>query len=165
LSKHVLFDETQSLVSNDTPPGHLSSIRPPNHTHLLLKPNSCHVIPSSAPLVPATSSPISTPPLEPSTSLDAVAASSASSPGITPSLSPPLSESTDNLHYEHLHSNLHAFLASTSPFPCPAQIVTITTRNHSMTTRSMNNIFKPKQLNTVSKHSFLPHILWQSPTY
>ena len=163
LSKHVLFDETQSLVSKINPPGHLSSTHPPDHTHLFLKPISCHVIPSPAPLVPATSSPISTPPLEPSPSLDTAATSSASSPGITPSLYPSISESINNLHHEHLHSNSHAFLASiasasTSPLPCPAQIATIPTRNHSMTTRSMNNIFKPKQLNTVSKHSLPPSL-------
>jgi len=88
LSKHVLFDKTQCPVSKTNPPDQLSSTRPPNHTHLFLKPNSCPVIPSLAPLVLASSSPTSTPPLEPSTSLDTVAASSASSPGITPSLSP-----------------------------------------------------------------------------
>ena len=95
MSKHVLFDETQSLASKLNPPGHLSSTRPPNHTHQFLKPIPCPVIPFPAPLVPATSLPIFTPPLESSTSLDAVAASSASSPGITPSHSPSISESID----------------------------------------------------------------------
>jgi hypothetical protein len=93
--------------------------------------------------------------------LDTFAAFSASSPGITPSFSPPICESHDNLHHQHLTSDLYIFPASTSPastspLPCPAQIASIPTRNHSMTTRSMNNIFKPKQLNTVSKHSLPP---------
>jgi len=158
VSKHVLFDETQSLVSKLNPPGHLSSARPPNHTHQFLKPIPCPVIPSPAPLVLATSSSISTPPLESSTSLDAVAASSVSSPGITPSHSPFISKSIDNLHHEHLPFNSHASPASTVPLPCSTSIDIIPTRNHSMTTRSMNNIFKPKQLNTVSKHSLPPSL-------
>jgi hypothetical protein len=139
---------------------HLAIYYPPVRlTTPICSSNYIHVlIPSPAPLVPVSSSSISTPPLEPSTSLDIVATSSASSPGITPSLSPSISESTDNLHHEHLHSDLHVSPASTSRLPCLAQIATIPTHNHSMITRSMNNIFKPKQLNTMSKHSLSPSL-------
>jgi len=119
LSKHVLFHETQSPVSIKNPPGQISSTRSPNHTHLFLKPNSCPVISSPAPLVLTPSSPPSNPSLEPSTSLDIIAASSASSPGITPSFSPPICESHDNLYHQHLTSDLHISPASTSPLPCP----------------------------------------------
>jgi len=158
VSKHVLFDETQHLVSKIHPPGHLSSTHLPNHNYQFLKPITCLVISSPAPLIPVISSPISTPPLESSTSLDAVTASSTSSPGISPSHSSSISESIDNLHHEHLTSNSHVSPASTVPLPCSASIDSIPTRNHSMTTRSMNNIFKPKQLNTVSKHSLPPSL-------
>jgi histone deacetylase 1/2 len=158
LSKHVLFDETQSPVFKNNPPSQISSTRPPDHTYLFLKPNSCPVISSPTPLVLAPSSPTSNLQLKPSMSLDTVTAFSASSPGITPSLSPPLCESHDNLHYEHLSSNFHVSPASTFPLPCPTQIASIPTHNHSMTTRSMNNIFKHKQLKTIFKHSLPPFL-------
>lgn len=103
--------------------------------------------------------------------METVAIISTPPSGIPPSLFTLLCDSHEPLHDEHL--NLHYGLydsamhdsfphhpasTSISNLPCPAPIKNLSTRTHSMTTRSMNNIFKPKQLHTVSKHSLLPPV-------
>ena len=67
------------------------------------------------------------------------------------------------IHMTVPHASLSNSLAS-SLIPdsqSPVHTEPISHRTHSMTTRSMNNIFKPKQLHTVSKH-YLPLPLEQT---
>lgn len=163
----MTFDETLSLVSTKLPPDPISKARPPDQTHFFLKPTSCPNISPSTPHVPAQSLPLDGS-SESSTSLETIAIISAPPLGIPPSLSTPLCDSHEPLHNEdlNLHFGLHDstlhdsfphHLASTSisNLPCTAPIENLSTRTHSMTTQSMNNIFKPKQFHIVSKHSLL----------
>ncbi|KAJ9680172.1 hypothetical protein PVL29_019460 [Vitis rotundifolia] len=60
------------------------------------------------------------------------------------------SQSHDSSHDQHQG------LANTPNFPTPTEPNNPPQRTHTMTTRSMNQIFKPKQLHTVSKYPLSP---------
>ncbi|KAL6321118.1 hypothetical protein AAG906_012890 [Vitis piasezkii] len=143
---------------------HLFSSAP----HLFLQQNPCPNFLSHPPSIPA---PPSGPDRssQPPPSSEPATAIPAPSPGISPSISPSFHcESHDNtydmnlnldagIHMTVPHASLSNSLAS-SLIPdsqSPVHTEPTSHRTHSMTTRSMNNIFKPKQLHTVSKH-YLP---------
>ena len=135
LSRHVLFDENH----------HVPPIPPDVSSHSL--PTSV-----SSPFVPVSCSPsVSMPSHQSSSSTqegDTTIAASSSGNISVPQSSLPQLPSTCNPSPSDL--------LSSSPInptpPNPSAPVTSSSRVHPMITRSMHNIFKPKQLNLVTKH-------------
>ncbi|RVW15056.1 Retrovirus-related Pol polyprotein from transposon RE2 [Vitis vinifera] len=178
VSRHVLFDETQLPFQSE-------QAQSPDHRE-----SSSHLCPTS--FIPFSSQPVRVPPQvilsvhssdsAPSHVLPAdVSAASPSPPGNPPIFSPnfPLTDVLRNsgshsdvlilhdpvlpssLHPTHTHTVADLTLSQSHSIP-PSCVQTGNPRLHKMTTRSMNNIFKPKQLHLVSKH---PIPLAIEPTY
>ena len=168
VSRHVLFDETQLLFQSEQAqsPAQLESsshLCPTSFIPFSFQPVRVpsQVIPSvhssdSAPshVLPAdvsaaSPSPPGNPPLSsPNFPLTDVLRHSGSHSDVLISHDPVLPSS---LHPTHTHTVADLTLSQSHSIP-PSCVQTGNPRLHKMTTRSMNNIFKPKQLHLVSKH-------------
>lgn len=112
---------------------------------------------------------------QPPVSSEPTAITSAPLLGNTPSSSPhdfieshgALGSQNVNSKSPSINSNLNAIapyaqsstqLASSSSQMCSIHNEITSSRTHSMTTQSMNNIFKPKQMHIVSKHPLPPSL-------
>ena len=106
-----------------------------------------HVLPAD--VSTASPSPPGNPPLSsPNFPLTDVLRNSGSHSNVLISHDPVLLSS---LHPTHTHTVADLTLSQSHSIP-PSCVQTGNPRLHKMTTRSMNNIFKPKQLHLVSKH-------------
>ena len=152
-SRHVLFDEARTNDSIKSAPTESSS-SPAVHLSPAPMPPPVQPVSSGS----ATTVPLSPPgncsyPPSPISSnslnfLDTV------NPNPCPSAPNDISDFSPNSH-----SHTQQDITASSPTPHHSSSPTPPVhRTHTMTTRSMNNIFKPKQLNTVTKHP-LPHSL------
>ncbi|RVW59427.1 hypothetical protein CK203_110177 [Vitis vinifera] len=129
-SRHVIFDEPNTPTLSSTKP---KSQTTKSHNAPLFFNAQVTLVPSptSSALLPA------------STTLEGVAAIDVSSSGNLVNLfSSYLLISSGNLGQAENSQNPNAQIISNPPVQCL----------HQMTTQSMNKIFKPKQLNSVSKH-------------
>ena len=61
-------------------------------------------------------------------------------------------QTSSSLNLQSRSHDQHLGLANTSNFPTPTETNNFPQRTHTMTIRSMYQIFKPKQLHTVSKY-------------
>lgn len=162
--RHVLFDEMQNPLFINDP---ITSESPPEKAHTFflfsLLQNSCRILLSAAQLAlvqPYPSIRHLLPPLS-----SKIATWTPSSPTLVfLESSNALGVDTVNSHLASLHSDLNVITphasssnhhASNSLFYSMwyVQHETPPSQIHSMTTWSMNNIFKPKQHHTISKHS------------
>jgi histone deacetylase 1/2 len=142
LSRHVLFHETQTAIS-------FSAATPVHSSALLPRPIESPLMPQPPPVqmdgTPASSSPSGISPNSSSSSLPNFQNSSLVN--CSPVLSPVLSEPQTSPNQ-----------SSSLPAPIAQQSTNNPSHTHSMITRSMNNIYKPKQLHSVSKHPIPPAI-------
>ncbi|RVX10738.1 Retrovirus-related Pol polyprotein from transposon RE2 [Vitis vinifera] len=138
LSIHSEYDGTDEVVL-----GH-GSVIPSVHSSDSVP---SHVLPAD--VSAASPSPPGNPPLSsPNFPLTDVLRHSGSHSDVLISHDPVLPSS---LHSTHTHTVADLTLSQSHSIP-PSCVQTGNPRLHKMTTRSMNNIFKPKQLHLVSKH-------------
>ena len=145
LSWHVLFDEAKTLASI----GSSSSPSAPSSSNVV-QPASVPVAqPSAAPVVSEPDSAADpSPPGNPSISSSPIFSNPSDHLNTSSLLAPCVTEN----NYESAPSPLSNSSHPVSPLGPIAIPPSRNRPTHSMTTRSMNNIFKPKQLNIVTKH-------------
>ena len=135
----LIFDAHQFAVLSSLAPGVPTSLQPSEGSPAIVAASSGTFGPSGS-LLHDSLPVIDHPPSHPNPPLDD---HRTASPLNLPSYSPIPTP------YTHLDPD---FSPSSSDFPNPPQTNTPPQRTHKMTTRSMNQIFKPKQIHTVSKH-------------
>ena len=135
----LFFGAHQFAVPSSLAPGAPASLQPSKGSPAIVAASSCTFGPSGS-LLRDSLPVINHPPSHPTPPLDDTRTAS---PLNLPSHSPIPTPDT------HLGPD---FSPSSSDFTNPPKTDTPPQRTHNMTTRSMNQIFKPKQIHTVSKH-------------